>query len=426
MGKILIRGGNRLSGNIEISGSKNASMPLLISTILLKGNSVFENVPNVSDLNNTVDLLKHLGCVINTTEKNGKKIININSEEINVFDAPREMVSRFRASFWVLGPLLAKYGRCRTSTPGGCSIGARPIDIYLDVLPRLGVKLKDEDGCVVAESIGKKLKGADITLRLPSVGVTHTLLMAGVLAEGKTIIRNAAREPEVVELGKFLIKAGAKIKGLGTNTIEIEGVKELTGQTHRISGDRIEAFSYIVSGLITDGDLTLKGAKFFEILDTPINTLLKMGAKITKINDNSIRIIGNKKSMKGADITTDFYPGFPTDCQPIIMPLLASIKAKSSINETIYEDRFRNVSELIKMGATIKLDKNNTAWVDGVENSLQGAVVLANDLRAGMSLVLAGLAAKGETIIENIQHIERGYENLVEKLKVAGGNIATF
>jgi UDP-N-acetylglucosamine 1-carboxyvinyltransferase len=421
MKTIVIKGGKNLKGNIDISGSKNASMPVLISTILMEGDSVLTNIPKVSDVDNTIKLLKYLGCTVEN-KQNG---LHINSEKVNIFDAPEDIVSQFKASFLIIGSLLAKHGRCKVPMPGGCSIGVRAIDIYLESLPQMGVKITEGDNCVIAESIEKKLKGADITLRLPSVGVTHVLLMAGSLANGKTTIRNAAMEPEVVELGNFLIKAGAKIKGLGTKTIEIEGVDELIGQEYNIMADRIEAFSYIISGLITEGDLTLRGAKFFEILELPINILSNMGAKITKINDDTIKVVGSKNEMRGTDIITDFYPGFPTDCQPIIAPLLASINSKSSINETIYEDRFNYAKELVKMGAAIKFEENNVIRINGSLNSLRGTKVSASDLRAGMSLVLAGLVANGETVIENIQHIERGYEDLVDKLKNVGADINT-
>jgi UDP-N-acetylglucosamine 1-carboxyvinyltransferase len=364
-------------------------------------------------------LLKLLNANVKTEkDKNtGKIVVSVNTEDINAFEAPEELVNQFRASFWVLGPLLAKHGRCKIYSPGGCAIGPRPVDIYLDVFPKMGVEIIEEGRCIMAKSIGKKLKGADITLRLPSVGVTHTLLMAATLAEGKTIIRNAAKEPEIVDLGNFLIKAGAKIKGLGTNILEIEGVENLNGQEYTVMADRIEAFGYVTAGLITDGDIVIKGVKFFKTLRTPLDILRDAGATIIRIDSSTVRVMGNRKAMKGLNVKTDFFPGFPTDCQPIITPLLTSINSKSTINETIYENRFKHNLELVKMGANIKIENNNIAYVDGKLNSLHGSTVVASDIRAGMCLVLAGLVAEGTTIVENTQHLERGYENPIEKLK---------
>jgi UDP-N-acetylglucosamine 1-carboxyvinyltransferase len=425
MRQVLINGGKKLYGEIDISGSKNASMPILISTILLNGESVINNIPKLSDTENTLELLRLLNASVKIKENNGAMgvIASVNTESINSFEAPEEIVNQFRASFWVLGPLLAKYGKCKLYSPGGCAIGLRPVDIYLDVIPKMGVEITENGKCITAKSIGKRLKGANIILRLPSVGVTHTLIMAATLAEGKTVIRNAAKEPEVVDLGNFLIKAGAKIKGLGTNILEIEGVESLNGQEYTVMADRIEAFSYLISSLITDGDMVIKGAKFFEILQTPLDILRDMGATITRIDNSTIRVIGNKKAMKGANIKTDFFPGFPTDCQPLITPLLASINSGSTINETIYENRFKHNLELIKMGANIKIENNNIAYIDGKLNSLHGSTVVASDIRAGMCLVLAGLAAEGTTVIENIQYLERGYEKLTEKLRRIGADI---
>lgn len=398
-------------------------MPLMISTLLMGGDSVFKNIPSVLDVANTMNLLNFLGCSIKITEKDGKKSFHFNAEDVNVFEAPKDIVTQFRASFWILGPLLARHGNCKISLPGGCTIGARPVDIYLDSIRQMGVNIEEKEKIVYAEVIDKRLRGADITLRLPSVGVTHTLIMAGSLAKGKTTIRNAAREPEVAELGNYLIKTGAKIKGLGTNVIEVSGVEELQGQSHTMMADRIEAFSYAVAGIITDGDVILEGAKFFDILGTPLGALQRMGVNIEKVGARGIRIWGNRKKLKGADIVTDFFPGFPTDCQPLVMPLLASINSRSSISETIYESRFKYVGELKKMSADIQVGEDNTAHINGKVNSLRGSDVSASDLRAGMSLVLAGLAAKGKTLIENIHHIERGYENLVEKLQNVGADI---
>lgn len=422
MKKLLVRGGNVLRGKIGVSGAKNASLPIMMASILIDGNVTLYNTPSVSDVTTSVELLTHLGAKIdiNNNSVDGKKVFNIDATNINNFTAPYEIVSKMRASFWVLGSLLGRFGEAKVSLPGGCAIGARPSDIYIDALSKMDVDIEIENGYVIANAKNGKLKGADITLRLPSVGATHNTIMAGVLAKGATIIRNAAKEPEIVDLANFLITAGAKIKGAGTDTIEIEGVEKLHSTQYKIIGDRIEAFTYMIATAITGGDVVLDGLDFFGVLEKPINTLIEMGVGIEKLGNDKIRVFVDKK-LKPAHIITDFYPGFPTDCQASIMALLGVVDGESSIDETIYENRFMHVPELNRLSANISID-GNKAIINGI-TQYSGASVMSSDLRAGMALVLAGLQAEGETVIDRIYHIERGYENFVEKLINCGADL---
>lgn len=424
MKKIIIHGGKKLKGTVKISGSKNASLPILISTILIPDKVSLSNIPKVSDITMSMDLLINLGAKIDFKKslKSTKTVFDINCGNISNFNAPKEIVSQFRASFWVLGPLLARFGECKVALPGGCAIGPRPVDIYIETMKQMSADVIPERGYVIAKAKYNKLKGADIKLRLPSVGATHNIIMAATLAEGTTRIFNAAKEPEVVDLSNFLISAGAKIKGAGTDVIEIEGVESLNKSKYTVMSDRIEAFSYMVAAVITNSTLTLTGLRFKDVLTEPLRILKRIGVEIEYLDEETIKIKSSKKKLGGYNITTDFYPGFPTDCQPIIMPLLTFINDKSSLNETIYENRFNHVLELNKMGADIYID-HNIAYINGGTRHILGTDVVASDLRAGMCLVLAGLAAAGETTILNVHHIERGYENLIEKLKLLGADI---
>lgn len=422
MNKLLVRGGNTLRGKIDVSGAKNASLPIMMASVLIDGTTTLFNIPSVSDITTSVELLTHLGAEINIDNNSidNKKVFTINTTNINNFTAPYEIVSKMRASFWVLGSLLGRFGEAKVSLPGGCAIGARPSDIYIDALSKMDVDIEIENGYVVAKAKNGKLKGADITLRLPSVGATHNTIMASVLAEGKTTIRNAAKEPEIVDLVNFLITAGAKIKGAGTDTIEIEGVEKLHSTQYKVIGDRIEAFTYMVATAITGGDIVLDGLDFFGVLENPINALKEIGVNFEILGQDKVRVFIDKK-LSPAHIITDFYPGFPTDCQALIMALLGVIDGESSIDETIYENRFMHVPELNRLAANISIN-GNKAIINGVKQ-YSGANVMSSDLRAGMSLVLAGLQAEGETIIDRIYHIERGYENFVEKLKKCGADL---
>lgn len=422
MNKLLVRGGNTLMGRIEVSGAKNASLPIMMASILIDGTTTLFNIPSVSDITTSIELLTHLGTKININNNyvDNKKVFIIDTTNINSFTAPYEIVSKMRASFWVLGSLLGRFGEAKVSLPGGCAIGARPSDIYIDALSKMDVDIEIENGYVIAKARNGKLKGADITLRLPSVGATHNTIMASVLADGKTIIRNAAKEPEIVDLANFLITAGAKINGAGTDTIEIEGVEKLHSTQYKVIGDRIEAFTYMIATAITGGDVILDGLDFFAVLEKPINTLIEIGVGIETLSYDKIRVFVDN-NLKPIHITTDFYPGFPTDCQASVMALLGLVDGESTVDETIYENRFMHVPELNRLAANININ-GNKAIIKGVKR-YSGANVMSSDLRAGMALVLAGLQAEGETIIDRIYHIERGYENFVEKLRNCGADL---
>ena len=423
--KLLINGGKKLKGSIDISGAKNASLPIMMATLLIDGESTIFNTPSVSDITTTIELLTHLGAKIDISNDsvNGKKVFNVNTKNVNKTEAPYEIVSKMRASFWVLGSLLSRFGEAKVSLPGGCAIGARPSDIYIDALNQMQVDTEINNGYVIAKARDGKVKGADITLRLPSVGATHNTILAASMAEGRTVIRNAAKEPEIVDLANFLITAGAKITGAGTDTIIIDGVEKLHSTQYKIMGDRIEAFTYMIAALITNGELILNGIDFYNVLETPINILKEIGADIENIDNNTIKIKAGK-NLKAVNVKTDFYPGFPTDCQASLMALLGVVKGQSIIDETIYENRFMHVQELNRLSANITTD-GNKAIINGVKQ-YSGANVMSSDLRAGMALVLAGLSANGKTVVDRIYHIERGYENFVDKLKNCGADLEIF
>ena len=424
MKKLIVEGNNRLNGQICISGAKNASLPILMASILIGGKSKIFNVPSVADITTTIELLTHLGASleINNNTVDGKKLFTVDTTTINTVEAPYEIVSKMRASFWVLGSLLSRFGEAKVSLPGGCAIGPRPCDIYIDVLEQMGVNIKVENGYVIAKakSKNKKLKGADVTLRLPSVGATHNTIMAATLAVGQTTIRNAAKEPEIVDLCNYLINAGADISGMGTETIVINGVDKLYDNEYKVMGDRIEAFTYMVASAITQGDLILDGIDFNSTLKTPIEILKTIGLEFDQISNDKIRVFYDKP-LKPTNIVTQFFPGFPTDTQASIMALLGKVPGISTIEEMIFENRFMHVPELNRLGANINVS-GNLATIVGV-NNYSGASVMASDLRAGMALVLAGLAANGVTEISRIYHIDRGYENFVGKLSGGGAKM---
>lgn len=426
MKKLIINGGKKLSGNVCISGAKNASLPILMASLLIDGESTIFNVPSVADITTTIELLTHLGAIIeiNNSTIDGKKSFKVNSSNIKTLEAPYEIVSKMRASFWVLGSLLSRYGEAKVSLPGGCAIGPRPCDIYMDALEKMNVDIKITNGYVLAKAKNKnkKLKGADITLRLPSVGATHNTIMAATLADGKTVIKNAAREPEIVDLCNYLVNAGAKIEGAGTNTIEIDGVEseQLHSSEYRVMGDRIEAFSYMIAAAITKGDLILEGLDFFSTLNKPIEILSEMNLNFDRIADDKVRVYHNRK-LKPVDIITEPYPGFPTDTQAPIMALLGVTEGKSIIKENIFENRFMHVPELNRLGANI-LTEGDVATINGVKK-YSGATIVVSDIRAGMALILAGLQASGQTIIDRIYHVNRGYENFIDKFKSCGADL---
>lgn len=428
MKKTIVRGKTKLVGNIKVSGAKNAALPIIISSLLCKDTLKLKNIPNLMDITTLIHLLNHLGVKTvldgDQSNKDEGKVIEFNTKNLNNYIAPYEIVSQMRASFIVLGPLLARFGKAEVSLPGGCAIGSRPVDIHLSAFEQMGVDIKIENGYVKAHTKDGKLHGADISLRKASVGATQNIMMAACLADGITRINNAAREPEIVDLAKCLNTMGAKVKGAGELTIEIEGVKELHSAEFKIMGDRIEAASYMIGAIMTDGDLVITGLDFDNTVEDLIIKLKSIGADIIKIDDKTIRIKRGKEKLKPIDITTDVYPGFPTDMQAQIMTLLAMIDGESIIDETVFENRFMHVPELNRMNANIEI-VGNKAVIHGRENTYKNAQVMASDLRASVSLILAGLCANGETEVSRIYHLERGYEFLADKLNNCGANIKT-
>jgi UDP-N-acetylglucosamine 1-carboxyvinyltransferase len=410
--KLVIRGGKRLKGTVEISGAKNAALPIMTASLLTSGVSIIEKVPNLRDVHTVGQLIKHLGAEF--SYENKKAVIN--TKRIRMLNAPYELVRTMRASVLVLGPLLARFGKAKVSLPGGCAIGARPINLHLMGLEKMGVNIELESGYVMAKA--RKLKGTSIYLDIPTVTGTENLMMAAALAKGTTILENAAREPEVVDLANALISMGAKIEGAGESVIQIEGVEELRPLKYAVIPDRIEAGTFMTIAGITGGDIVLKGCRP-EHLDAPIMKLRETGITFKNLSDG-IRVIGPSRP-KSADVKTMVYPGFPTDMQAQFMALMSIAEGTSIINETIFENRFMHVAELRRMGANITVE-GSTATVKGIKR-LKGAPLMATDLRASASLVVAALAAEGETIIHRIYHLDRGYEKIEEKLPRLGAHI---
>ncbi len=419
MDLIEIIGNSPLEGKIKISGSKNASLPIMIASLLTKEKVELSNIPNLSDVLTLIDLMKSLGADIEydkSLELKGK--ISCITKEILHSEASYDLVRKMRASFWVLAPLIARYGEAKVSLPGGCAIGIRPIDFYLSILKKMGVKLKLKDGYVYA-SIKNQLKSLNFSLDFPSVGVTHFFLMMASLAEGKSIINNAAKEPEVIALAEMLNKMGAKIKGHGTNTISIEGVSNLNGTKFSIPPDRIEAGTFAIAVSATGGNISLEGVNPDEI--TLLSNLLReSGTKITT-SKNLMKIKKDNKIINSIDVSTAPYPGFPTDLQAQFMTLMALGNGKSSIKENIFENRFMHVQELARFGANIKL-KGDTAFIRGVKE-FNSAPVMATDLRASASLIIAALSAKGKSTIRRIYHLDRGFDKIENKLRSCGAKI---
>ena len=420
MENIIIRGGESLSGEIPISGAKNSALPLMAATLLTKENIILRNVPALDDIISMRDLLQGLGSEIFGDLKKGGAKLTLNTNSITDTEAPYELVRKMRASVLVLGPLLARCGHARVSLPGGCAIGNRPVDIHLSGLEQMGANIDLKEGYIDATIAGnRRLKGARIAFPMVSVGATENLLMAATLAQGETELINAAREPEIIDLANCLISMGAKIHGHGTDTIVISGVESLNGAEHRVISDRIEIGTYAIAACITGGQIDLLGADGV-FLRAVFDVLRASGAEIEE-NDWGLRIIGPKGKPKAIDIMTDPYPGFPTDLQAQMMAYMTRVSGASMITETIFENRFMHVPELSRMGADITVH-NSTALVRGVSN-LKGAPVMATDLRASVSLVLAGLVADGVTKISRIYHLDRGYEDLVGKLVGCGAHI---
>ena len=409
-----IKGKTPLKGTIKVSGAKNSSLPIIIATLVAKGEYILKNVPNLRDIRVLMRLLEDLGM---QTEKIDDTTYKIKNEGFKRNEASYEIVKQMRASFLVMGPMIANLEESVVSLPGGCAIGSRPVDLHLKGFEALGAEITRVHGYIHAKS--DKLKGAEIPLSFPSVGATQNLMMAAVKVPGKTIISNAAREPEVVDLGNFLIKMGAKIKGLGTPNIEIEGVEELHAVEYSIMPDRIEAGTYIIASLITEGDLKIENANL-EDLGVFKSELESMGVKFER-DGNILTVNGDLKSLKPSKISTMPHPGFPTDMQPQMMLLQTLVNGSSSMEETVFENRFMHVPEFNRMGADITI-KHGVAQVNG-GLPLTGAEVMASDLRAGAALVLAALVADGETILNRVYHIDRGYDKLEKKLNEVGAKI---
>lgn len=409
-----INGGKKISGELVVGGSKNATLPIFIATLIEKGRYILNNVPDLRDIRTLVQLLESLGLEIERKEKNSYEIIN---NGLTSLTATYELVKKMRASFLVMGPMLAHCKEAKVSLPGGCAIGSRPVDLHLKGFEALGVKIDIAHGYV--EGKVEELVGGRVVFDFPSVGATENVVMLAVKAKGKTVIENAAREPEIDDLCNFLNKMGAKITGIGTGRLEIEGVEKLTPCEYDIIPDRIVAGTFIVASLMFDGAITVKGV-VREHMESFISKLEEMGAKF-EIEGDRLSTKTKLSELKPVKATTMPHPGFPTDLQSPMMTLMALVKGTSEIKETIFENRFMHVPELNRMGANITIDAN-IARIDGVD-SFSSAEVMASDLRAGASLILAGLLADGETIVNRIYHVDRGYEELEEKLRAIGADI---
>ncbi|TEB17737.1 UDP-N-acetylglucosamine 1-carboxyvinyltransferase 1 [Pelotomaculum sp. FP] len=412
MEKLIVRGGAGLRGTVKVSGAKNAVLPIIAASLLSEGACTLQDIPNLADVASICRVIEKLGARV----CRGDKEINISVPDLKEVEAPYEYVRLMRASFLVMGPLLARAGRAVMPLPGGCAIGTRPIDLHLKGFKALGAKIIYGHGCI--EAVAERLKGSRIYLDFPSVGATENLIMAASLARGATVIENAAEEPEIVDLVNFLNAMGARIKGAGTKIIKVEGVPSLSGAVHTVIPDRIEAGSFLTAVAITGGDVLVDNVICDHL--KPVTAKLREAGVRVEENENSIRVSSDSE-LQPVDIKTMPYPGFPTDMQAQLMAVLCLARGTSMITETVFENRFMHANELKRMGARIKIE-GRTAVVQGVPR-LTGAPVKATDLRAGAALVLAGLAAEGRTEIGNIFHIDRGYDRLEEKLRGLGADI---
>jgi len=425
MDRIRIVGGNELRGEIAISGAKNAALPLMIASLLTREPLTLGNVPRLADVKQLEKILENHGVDISVhgrragSQWDGQQM-TLEAAEIVDTTAPYELVSTMRASFWVIGPLLARAHEARVSLPGGCAIGTRPVDLFLQGLKDLGAEIDIDEGYVVAKAPKGGLRGNRVVFPKVTVGATHVILMAATLARGETVIENAAMEPEITDVAECLVKMGAKIDGIGTRTLTIQGVDELHGATHEVVPDRIEAGTYAMAAAMTGGDVLLKGARA-EHLQSALDVLGAAGAHVSS-EAGGIRVRRSGNGIMAVDVETDPFPGFATDLQAQFMALMTMSNGVSRIKETIFENRFMHVAELARFGADIKID-GQTATVTGVP-TLKGAQVMATDLRASVSLVIAGLAARGETTVNRIYHLDRGFERLEEKLGACGADIA--
>ncbi|NQV83692.1 MAG: UDP-N-acetylglucosamine 1-carboxyvinyltransferase [Rhodospirillales bacterium] len=423
MDRIHIRGGTPLRGTIHIGGAKNAALPLMAASLLTGGTLALSNLPHLADISTMAKLLSELGVDISMdgyASGGGHvgRVFRLTAGNLTQTTAPYDLVRKMRASVLVLGPLLARAGHARVSLPGGCAIGTRPVDLHLKALEQLGAEIELTEGYIEARA-EKGLVGARIVFPMVTVGGTENLLMAACLAKGETVLSNAAREPEVADLAHCLVAMGAKIDGIGTDTLTIQGVDTLHGADYSVVPDRIETGTYAIAAAITGGELTLKGARA-DLSEAVFKVLTSAGVEITD-TDQGLRIARTNGPLRGADMMTEPYPGFPTDMQAQVMTLMAVADGASMITETIFENRFMHVPELCRMGADINVH-GSSAIVRGVDG-LSGAQVMATDLRASVSLVLAGLAARGETVVNRVYHLDRGYERLEDKLSACGADI---
>ncbi len=415
MDSIVIRGGAILNGEVAVSGSKNAALPLLFSTLLTPERCVLRNVPKLADIRTAVAVLKHLGARVSPSP-DGHEVI-VEAREVGTTEAPYDLVKTMRASFLVLGPLVARFGRARVSTPGGCAIGARPVDLHLSGLEKMGARIRISEGYVEAEA--ERLRGAKILLDFPSVGATQQLMMAAALADGTTIVENAAREPECVCLAVMLQRMGVVVRGAGTSEIVIEGRSQLGGAEQAVIPDRIEAGTYMVAAAITGGSVRVTGARS-DHLEAFIAKLAESKVAVVE-GESGLRVEANGK-LAAVDVTTMPFPGFPTDLQAQFMALMTRATGTSTFRETVFENRLQHIQELARMGAKIHI-QGNQATVHG-PTALSGAPVMATDLRASVCLVLAGLAARGTTRVTRVYHLDRGYERVEEKLRALGADIS--
>lgn len=413
MDQILVTGGNRLTGTVTIGGAKNAVLPIIAASLLAEGETNLLDIPNLADVSIISQLIREMGVVVSENQKGSVKIDATNIEK---WEAPYDYVRKMRASFLLMGPLLARLGKARMSLPGGCAIGSRPIDLHLKGLEALGAEIFIGHGYVEAKA--DQLKGSKIYLDFPSVGATENIMMAAALAKGQTIIENAAEEPEIVDLANYINNMGGRVKGAGTKIVRIDGVDKLHGTTHGVIPDRIEAGSFMVAAATTAGNVLIENV----IIDhlKPVMAKLKEAGAIVTEEENGVRVIG-PEAIKAVDIKTMPYPGFPTDMQAQMMAMLTMAKGTSVVTESVFENRFMHVDELKRMGADIKIE-GRSAIMEG-KRRLTGAHVKATDLRAGAALVIAGLVAEGETVVSGVYHIDRGYDDIVGKFTALGASI---
>ena len=416
MDKLLVRGGKLLDGEIRVSGAKNAALPVLIASLLAESSLQIGNVPHLQDVTTTLKLLQHLGASVKVDERLS---IEVDASQLQSLRAPYELVRTMRASILVLGPLLTRFGEAEVSLPGGCAIGSRPVNLHIKGLESMGAEVDIAEGYIRAKVPGGRLKGARIFFDTSTVTGTENLMMAATLAQGVTILENAAREPEVVDLAQCLISMGAKIQGAGSDVIRIQGVQKLHGTFHHVIPDRIEAATYLVAAAVTRGRIRVRGISAL-LLEAVIEKLRKSGATVN-VSENHVELSMFNKRIRAVDIQTAPFPAFPTDMQAQFVLLNSVAEGSATITETVFDNRFMHVQELQRMGAEIEI-RGNTVFVCGV-NHLSGAQVMATDLRASACLVLAGLVAEGETLIDRIYHLDRGYESIEEKLAHCGAHI---